>query len=502
VNHGFVRAITGTITEFNAPDAGTDTKQGTKAYAINSAGTIAGAYHDSSGVWHGFVRTAGGTITEFSAAGAGTVPGQGTYAFGINTAGVITGLYLDVNWALHGFERAANGTITTFDVLGAGTGVDQGTGGFSINTAGVIAGYYVDANNVNHGFERAADGTITTFDAPGAGTGAGQGTGGGFEISLNFDLGINTAGVITGYYVDASNVYHGFARTASGTITTFNAPGAGTIAGQGTIPSGINTAGTITGMYVDASNVGHGFERVANGTITAFNAPGAGTGAGQGTIPSGINTAGAITGYDIDASSVFHGFLLAPATPTTTTLTSSPNPSTYGQAVTFAAKVTSKLGPPPDVESVSFMKGTTVLGTGTLSGGSASFTTSALKVGTNAITAVYGGDSNFGGSTSKAVKQVVAKATTTTALASSLNPSKVGQSVTFTASVTPEFSGTVTGNVTFYDGTTLLKTVALSGGAAKYTTSKLTAGTHSITATYNGSTSFTGSSASLTQTVN
>src|SRR6266404_5101104 len=92
---------------------------------------------------------------------------------------------------------------------------------------------------------------------------------------------------------------------------------------------------------------------------------------------------------------------------TTTTLTSSPNPSTHGQAVTFTAVVTSGLGPPPDGEIVTFKKGTTVLGTGTLSGGSASFTTSTLPVGTNYIKAVYGGDSNFAGSTSKAVAQVV-----------------------------------------------------------------------------------------------
>src|ERR1019366_5756835 len=180
-----------------------------------------------------------------------------------------------------------------------------------------------------------------------------------------------------------------------------------------------------------------------------------------------------------------------------------PNPSTYGQAVTFTAAVTSKLGTPPNGETVTFMEGKTLLGTGTLSGGAASFTTSTLKAGTNSITAVYAGDSNFAASTSKAVKQVVSKATTTTALASSLNPSNVGQSVTFTATVTPEFSATPTGKVAFYDGTTLLKTVALSGGKAKFTTAKLTAGAHSITATYNGSTDFTGSSsAPLTQTVN
>ena len=94
------------------------------------------------------------------------------------------------------------------------------------------------------------------------------------------------------------------------------------------------------------------------------------------------------------------------------------------------------------------------------------------------------------------------KATTTTTLASSLNPSNVGQSVTFTASVAPQFSGTVKGTVTFYDGATALKTVALSGGGAKFTTSTLTSGAHNIKATYNGNANFDGSSASLTQTVN
>ncbi len=137
-----------------------------------------------------------------------------------------------------------------------------------------------------------------------------------------------------------------------------------------------------------------------------------------------------------------------------------------------------------------------------MSGGSASLSISTLAVGSDSITAVYGGDSNFAASTSKAVTQVIAQATTTTTLTSSLNPSNVGQSVTFTASVAPEFSGTVTGTVSFYDGTTLLKGVTLSGGSAAYTTSKLAGGTHNITATYNGSTSFSGSSDSLTQTVN
>ncbi len=186
---------------------------------------------------------------------------------------------------------------------------------------------------------------------------------------------------------------------------------------------------------------------------------------------------------------------------TTTTLSSSPNPSAYRQTVVFTAKVTSSIGTPPDGETVTFKQGATVLETGTLSGGTAAFSISTLGVGPKAITAVYAGDSNFA-SSSKTMSQVVSKATTTTTLVSSLNPSNSGQSVTFTASVAPQFSGTPTGYVTFYDGTTVLKTVYMSGGATKFTTSTLATGTHTITATYNGNPNFIGSSASLTQTVN
>ena len=164
------------------------------------------------------------------------------------------------------------------------------------------------------------------------------------------------------------------------------------------------------------------------------------------TLPPGSNSVTAAYGGDSNftgsTSAPVNQFVLAA---TTTTLSSSPNPSTYGQAVVFAATVTSSIGAPPDGETVTFKQGAAVLGTGTLNGGTATFSISTLGVSSHAITAVYGGDSNFGGST-KAVNQVVSKATTTTILTSSLNPSTFGQSVTFTASVTPQFSGTVKGD--------------------------------------------------------
>lgn len=118
-----------------------------------------------------------------------------------------------------------------------------------------------------HGFLRTPEGAITTFDAPGAGTGSGQGT---FVSSIE---GINPAGAISGGYTDDNNVLHGFVRDPDGTITTFNAPGAGTNS-QGTNCGGINPAGTSPGNYIDSSGVNHGFVRAVDGTIAEFDPPG------------------------------------------------------------------------------------------------------------------------------------------------------------------------------------------------------------------------------------
>ena len=85
---------------------------------------------------------------------------------------------------------------------------------------------------------------------------------------------------------------------------------------------------------------------------------------------------------------------------------------------------------------MTFKDGATTLGTGTLSGGTATYSTSSLAVSGHTITAVYGGDTNFTGSTSTGLTQTVNKGATTTALgSSSANPSVFGQSVTFTATV-------------------------------------------------------------------
>jgi hypothetical protein len=169
--------------------------------------------------------------------------------------------------------------------------------------------------------------------------------------------------------------------------------------------------------------------------------------------------------------------------------------------VVFTATIASSIGAPADGETVTFKQGANILGSGLLSGGTATLSISTLAVGTKMVTAVYGGDSDFAASTSKAVSQVISKATTTVALGSSQNPTTFGQPITLSATVTPQFSGVPTGTVTFLDGAKVLKTVTLSGGAASFTTSTLTRGVHNITAKYNASPSFTGNSGLLSETV-
>jgi hypothetical protein len=135
-----------------------------------------------------------------------------------------------------------------------------------------------------------------------------------------------------------------------------------------------------------------------------------------------------------------------------------------------------------------------------LSGGVATLTTAALTAGTHSITASYGGNTNFLGSTSSSLTQTVSPSLlTTTTLTSSDNPSKVGRPVTFTATVSPS---TATGTVGFFDGSTSLGSVSVSNGRASLSTSALVAGKHSITAVYTSDNGFQGStSAVLTQNV-
>ncbi len=197
------------------------------------------------------------------------------------------------------------------------------------------------------------------------------------------------------------------------------------------------------------------------------------------------------------------------ATTVTTFISNLPNPSAYGQQVIFYAVVDPQYSGTPS-GTVYFYDGPTTgtpIGSGTLSGGTVTFSISTLTVGMHSnINAMYAGDSNFTSSATTSPTQTVSQATTTTTVTNTVNPSVYGEQVTFTATVAPEYSGTPSGTVQFsVDGSQVGGAVTLSGGMAQYTTSSLSIGSHSITAVYSGDTNFTGSdntAAPFMQTVN
>ena len=155
---------------------------------------------------------------------------------------------------------------------------------------------------------------------------------------------------------------------------------------------------------------------------------------------------------------------------------------------------------PPGVSGpVTFSNGSTPIGTAPVVGGVATITVSTLPLGTNQITASTPGDSNNNPATSPPVSVTVGKTAPTVTVTSSLNPSIVNQSVTFTA-IAPTGA---TGTITFLDGATTLGAGTLNNGQTTYTTSALIVGSHTITVTYGGDTNNKpATSVPLTQIVN
>lgn len=153
----------------------------------------------------------------------------------------------------------------------------------------------------------------------------------------------------------------------------------------------------------------------ATGTVTFYHGN---TSLGTGTLKSGVATlvlatlslgshslTAAYGGDANDAASSSTPVIQVVQNTTATILTSSPNPSVSGEKVTFTATVT----PSTATGTVTFYHGSTVLGTGTLSGGVATYKTTTLPVGTHALTATYGGDADDEASTSPVIYQVVNK---------------------------------------------------------------------------------------------
>ena len=138
--------------------------------------------------------------------------------------------------------------------------------------------------------------------------------------------------------------------------------------------------------------------------------------------------------------------------------------------------------------------------------GTATCDTTALPVGTDTVEVSYSGDATYGSSSTSA-SVTVSPAATTSTVTSSADPANVGQTVTFTDTVSPlaPGSGTPTGEVTFSEGGNPVPTctdVPLVGGVATCALTFGSAGQYVIGAGYPGDTEFNGSGAApLTQVI-
>ena len=320
----------------------------------------------------------------------------------------------------------------TFTLVGAGTYTQQ-----SSATLGVT----VNATNTTYtgitGGDTNLDGTlhVTTIGSPAATTTwpiiAGASRSGTFATNNFGGTGYNTQYTATGLTLQATGT-SGTVTHPSTTTGSLTPPSGGhvtagtTVYDQATVTVNsaiVNPTGTVS-FYVcsPATLAAHSVTTCSNVIGTLVNAPSLPAGAGgSATVYSAGHVANAVgswcfAGYysgdgnypaSSDATSGECFIADAPAaTPTTTTLTASPNPSTTGQTVTFTATV----APTPDGATVSFADGSTVItgcGAVTVVSGQATCSTTFSTAGAHSITATYSGDALFAGSVSAVVSQTV-----------------------------------------------------------------------------------------------
>jgi hypothetical protein len=187
---------------------------------------------------------------------------------------------------------------------------------------------------------------------------------------------------------------------------------------------------------------------------------------------------------------------------TATTVSSSPASPVFGQLVTITATVAvvSPGGGSP-TGTVHFMLGSTSLGSGVVSNGAASVTTSSLPVGANTISAAYSGDTNFASGNSTGTVTIGQSASSVSLTVSNATP-PAGQPVTFTATVAAVSpgAGSPTGTVDFISNGNSIGTGTLSGGKATLNTT-LPVAVSSVTAEYRGDTNFRSSTSNVVSVI-
>ncbi len=359
------------------------------------------------------IRIHKGTQNTIIGLASGATGGGNTIAF--NGKAGITVAVTDAAYAVPKGNRISGNSIFS----NGGLGIDLNDDGVTLNDPGDTDSGPNDLQNFP--VITGVSGSVISGTLNAAPTGAGE--------SYRIELFSNAAADPSGY--GEGEQFLGFTSVptdASGNVSwNFTSPVS--IAGR---------AITATATYVSATAQPGAAELAINGDTSEFSK--AFTVGGVAPTPTPQPTATAIPTATPTATPAPTATAVPTATPspskanTTTTLSSAPNPSNVGQSVTLTATVSLTAPTTPTTPgtnlgrrtpimqgrpakprplqaapsgTVTFYDGQTPIGTGTLSGGVATLSTSALAAGTHPLTATYGGDANYNGSTSNTVSQVV-----------------------------------------------------------------------------------------------
>lgn len=215
------------------------------------------------------------------------------------------------------------------------------------------------------------------------------------------------------------------------TVALSSPVGGGSVAG--TVPITAATTGNMASVQFKIDGVNFG----ASVTAAPFTLPWDTTQAATGTHQL-IAVATDSNGRPVASAPLTVNVIRGSGSTVTLALTAGTSPSTFGDSLTFTATV----APNTATGSVTFFDGATpISGAVSLSGGSASFTTSLVNAGTRNITARYSGDSAVGGSISAVLTQTVQPAPLT--ITANPSTSVYGSAPTFSGSVSATKNGDV-----------------------------------------------------------